>query len=93
MFVETASANAGAAVAKIPTVDLLCDPRSYDPANFYVDGFHPDDAGYAIFAAAFLAQIAAMPPALPQTSCAQMALLGAHALGADLAPLPNLEWP
>jgi lysophospholipase L1-like esterase len=33
----------------IPVIDLECDPKSYDPANFYIDGFHPDDAGYAIF--------------------------------------------
>jgi len=34
----------------IPVVDLECNPESYDPKNFYVDGFHPDDQGYSTFA-------------------------------------------
>jgi lysophospholipase L1-like esterase len=42
------------AVSKgIPVIDAECDPRSYDPSNFYIDGFHPDDAGYSLFAQLF----------------------------------------
>ncbi|HET9342000.1 MAG TPA: GDSL-type esterase/lipase family protein [Candidatus Eremiobacteraceae bacterium] len=37
----------------IPVIDTECDPRSYDPSNFYIDGFHPDDAGYALLAQLF----------------------------------------
>lgn len=37
----------------IPVIDAECDPRSYDPSNFYIDGFHPDDAGYSLFAQLF----------------------------------------
>jgi lysophospholipase L1-like esterase len=52
-----------------PVIDLLCDPQSYVPANFYTDGFHPNDAGYAAFAAAFYAQITATTPAAPSSTC------------------------
>ena len=31
-------------------VDLLCDPRVYEPGSFYTDGFHPSDRGYAVMA-------------------------------------------
>ncbi|MBV9867308.1 MAG: carboxypeptidase regulatory-like domain-containing protein [Abitibacteriaceae bacterium] len=40
----------------VPTVDLYNDPNSYEPANFY-DGFHPNDAGYALLAQKFEAVI------------------------------------
>jgi lysophospholipase L1-like esterase len=41
----------------IPVVDLECNAGSYDPKNFYVDGFHPDDSGYSTFAALFTLMI------------------------------------
>jgi lysophospholipase L1-like esterase len=53
----------------IAIVDLLCNPQSYVASNFYTDGFHPDDAGYAVFAQQFYAQYIAATPALPQASC------------------------
>lgn len=59
--------NGAIAANGIPVIDLECDPASYDPANFYVDGFHPDDAGYALFAAKFataLRNFGAPPPAV-----------------------------
>lgn len=31
-------------------VDLMCEPRIYSAANFHSDGFHPNDAGYALMA-------------------------------------------
>ena len=31
-------------------VDLMCDSRLYSPAIFSSDGFHPNDAGYVLFA-------------------------------------------
>ncbi|GAC1300910.1 MAG: hypothetical protein NVSMB19_08270 [Vulcanimicrobiaceae bacterium] len=74
----------------IPTVDLLCDPRSYDPNNFFTDGFHPNDAGYATLAGAFFAQIVAATPALPKTSCPQMSL-GAKNVVPAIAPLPDFN--
>jgi lysophospholipase L1-like esterase len=57
------------AASGTPVIDLLCNPQSYVPANFYTDGFHPDDAGYAAFAAAFDAQITATTPAAPSSTC------------------------
>ena len=58
-----------AAASGIPVVDLLCNPQSYVPANFFTDGFHPNDAGYLAFAQAFFAQVTATTPAAPQTTC------------------------
>ena len=58
-----------AVASGIPVVDLLCNPQSYVPANFYTDGFHPNDAGYLAFAKAFFAQIIATSPAPPQATC------------------------
>jgi lysophospholipase L1-like esterase len=63
-----------AAKLGLPVVDLLCNPASYVPTNFYTDGFHPDDAGYAAFAQAFVAQILAVTPTLPQASCSYMSI-------------------
>lgn len=53
----------------IPVIDLECDPASYDPANFSSDGFHPDDAGYRIFAKSFAKAIRLGFAPLPQGSC------------------------
>jgi lysophospholipase L1-like esterase len=50
-------------------VDLLCDPRSYQPAYFSADGFHPNDAGYSIFTHAFVNVITSPSPPAPSSSC------------------------
>jgi lysophospholipase L1-like esterase len=50
-------------------VDLLCDPRSYATGNFSADGFHPDDAGYAILAQAYNAQVQSLSATKPAASC------------------------
>ncbi len=57
------------AATGIPVVDLLCDPQSYAATNFYTDGFHPNDAGYAEIAKQFYAQISAATPAAPAAAC------------------------
>jgi lysophospholipase L1-like esterase len=62
-------------------VDLRCDPRSYNPANFSADGFHPDAAGYQILANSyynqlFLAQLGLAPK--PQPSCSPFSAAAAH---------------
>jgi lysophospholipase L1-like esterase len=59
-----------------PVVDLLCNSQSYVAANFYTDGFHPDDAGYAAFAQAFFTQIEATSPALPSKTCSYVTATG-----------------
>ena len=58
----------------VPVVDLLCNPASYDPANFYIDGFHPNDAGYALLAQQFLTAALSDNPPAPQAQCAQEAI-------------------
>ncbi len=63
--------------AGVPVVDLQCDPRSYMPSNFYTDGFHPNDAGYAALASSFLTQALANAPAAPQAQCAQQGIQSA----------------
>ncbi|HXW76456.1 MAG TPA: SGNH/GDSL hydrolase family protein [Candidatus Eremiobacteraceae bacterium] len=70
----------------IPVLDLECNAASYNPANFYVDGFHPNDAGYALLAQLYAQAIqhyGAGPPAgnCPPYSVAPDALTR-HALDA-----------
>ncbi|HEY3413675.1 MAG TPA: GDSL-type esterase/lipase family protein [Armatimonadota bacterium] len=48
-----------AAAYGVPVIDLFSDPTSYDPANFWVDGFHPNDQGYLILAMRFEAVLQA----------------------------------
>jgi lysophospholipase L1-like esterase len=71
-----------------PVIDLLCNPQSYVPANFYTDGFHPNDAGYAAFAAAFDAQITATTPTAPSSTCSYIPTvnLKVHALPSSAFP-------
>jgi hypothetical protein len=57
------------AASGIPVIDLECDGRSYDPNNFYVDGFHPNDAGYKILAQTFAQDIKNYGGPPPQGSC------------------------
>jgi lysophospholipase L1-like esterase len=63
-------ANATAALGAT-VVDLMCDPRTYQPANFSSDGFHPSDAGYAFMAAEVLRALSGGTPA-PQQDCGFM---------------------
>jgi hypothetical protein len=60
--------------ADVTIVDLLCDARSYDSANYSSDGFHPNDQGYAFMADALYRAVqgATTPPA---ASCPEMALV------------------
>jgi lysophospholipase L1-like esterase len=56
-------------------VDLLCDPRSYDPAIYSSDGFHPNDRGYQYMAEKLLAAITASSPPAPSGNCSQMRIV------------------
>jgi lysophospholipase L1-like esterase len=53
-------------------VDLMCEPRLYNLANLSGDGFHPNDAGYAIIAEKVAAAIAAAAYPPPIANCSQM---------------------
>ena len=61
-FSREANRQAGSGVA---VVDVLCDPAVYIAANFSRDGFHPNDAGYALIAGRIASVVngAASPPA------------------------------
>lgn len=59
----------------VSIVDLLCDPRSYEAANYSSDGFHPNDRGYAFIAEAFLAAIRSTSLTEPQATCPQTVLV------------------
>jgi lysophospholipase L1-like esterase len=62
-------------VQNVSVVDLLCDPRSYDPAHYSSDGFHPNDRGYAFIADAFLTAIRSTSVTEGQPTCAQTVLV------------------
>lgn len=75
----------------IPVVDLLCDPRAYDPANYSSDGFHPNDAGYAIIAASLTPPLEgkSIPP--PRAHCPQRRIV--PPLQVPVGPwMPRLPW-
>jgi lysophospholipase L1-like esterase len=64
--------NPSAGVTVSAVVDLLCDPRSYNVANFSADGFHPNAVGYQIFAQSYFNQYVAVRlghPVLPAATC------------------------
>lgn len=59
----------------VTVIDLLCDPRAYQPSNYSSDGFHPNDAGYAFLAEEVLKAIRAGGSPAPAASCPQMTLV------------------
>jgi len=50
-------------------LDMMCDARSYNPANYSSDGFHPNDAGYAFIAGEILQAVTATSWPAPASSC------------------------
>jgi lysophospholipase L1-like esterase len=61
----------------VAVVDLLCEDRFYAPSSFSSDGFHPNDAGYAIMAEMMLAAIQQTSYRLPSASCGRMTVVPA----------------
>jgi lysophospholipase L1-like esterase len=55
-------------------VDLMCDARLYQPSAYASDGFHPGDAGYAIFAENALPALRDGVNNQPNTNCQQRRL-------------------
>jgi len=53
-------------------VDLMCEPRLYQTAQLSSDGFHPNDAGYAILAAEVVRATTSSAYAAPKGACAEM---------------------
>jgi lysophospholipase L1-like esterase len=56
-------------------VDLLCNPRFYDSANYSGDGFHMNDSGYAIMAEEMLDAIRSRGYPRPSSNCAEMTIV------------------
>jgi lysophospholipase L1-like esterase len=66
--------NAINPLQNVTVVDLMCDPRFYNPANFSSDGFHPNDALYAVMGAEIASALTSASYPAPKSSCAQMTL-------------------
>ena len=77
----------------VPVVDLQCDPASYTPSNFYTDGFHPNDAGYAALAAHYVTQLLSNAPAAPASSCAYQGLASAPGVTPTSARVRSIDIP
>jgi hypothetical protein len=60
--------------AGITVIDLMCDPRLYQSAYLYSDGFHPNDAGYAALGAEVASALTSASYPAPKSRCAQMTL-------------------
>lgn len=58
----------------VVVVDLLCRTDIYTPANFSPDGFHPNDAGYAVMAEALWPYLLEGQAPTPPASCAARTL-------------------
>ena len=58
----------------ITVIDLMCDPRLYQPSVLSSDGFHPNDAGYSLLGAEIVKALTSTSYPAPKSSCAQMAL-------------------
>jgi len=58
----------------ITVIDLMCDSRLYQSANLSSDGFHPNDAGYALLGAEIVKAVTSGSYPAPRSSCSQMVL-------------------
>jgi lysophospholipase L1-like esterase len=63
------------ASSNVLVVDLLCEPRIYDPSHVSSDGFHPSDQGYQLMAELGYGALANGTAATPSPSCAQRTLV------------------
>jgi lysophospholipase L1-like esterase len=61
--------------SSITVVDMMCDGRSYFPFNYFSDGLHPNDAGYAFMSSEVVKAITSASYPLPQSSCAGMTIV------------------
>jgi lysophospholipase L1-like esterase len=59
----------------VSVVDLMCEPRLYQPSNLSSDGFHPNDSGYAILANGVVNAITSTAHPAPAATCPQMTLV------------------
>jgi len=59
----------------IAVVDLLCEDRAYQAGSYSRDGYHPNDAGYAMLASLMLDAINTATYPAPRSSCARMSVV------------------
>jgi lysophospholipase L1-like esterase len=58
----------------VTVIDLMCDSRFYQSSFYSSDGFHPNDAGYAMLGAEVVKAVTNTSYAAPRSSCSQMTL-------------------
>jgi lysophospholipase L1-like esterase len=58
----------------VTIIDLLCDARLYQSSYYSSDGFHPNDAGYALIGGEVVKALTSSSYAAPRGSCPQMTL-------------------
>jgi lysophospholipase L1-like esterase len=58
----------------VRVIDLMCLSALYAPSSISSDGFHPNDAGYALMAAEVVRAVTAASFPAPQASCPQMSM-------------------
>jgi lysophospholipase L1-like esterase len=56
----------------VTVIDMMCDSRTYERSNYFSDGFHPNDAGYAFMAGEVVRAITTSSYPAPRASCSQM---------------------
>jgi lysophospholipase L1-like esterase len=56
-------------------VDAMCDSRSYLASNYYSDGLHPNDSGYAYLASEVVRALTSTGYPAPQSSCPAMTVV------------------
>lgn len=73
--ITTTVINPSRTSKSVIVVDLMCDARLYQSSSLSSDGFHPNDAGYSILAAAVVSATTSSSYPAPQSSCSQMTLV------------------
>jgi lysophospholipase L1-like esterase len=58
---------------RVRVIDVMCNAALYQRSSLHADGFHPNDAGYAILAAEVVRAVTATSYPAPQANCAAMA--------------------
>ncbi|MBM3771868.1 MAG: SGNH/GDSL hydrolase family protein [Acidimicrobiia bacterium] len=56
----------------VDVIDLMCEARLYDRGHYSNDGFHPNDAGYAVIGEMVARAATSTSHPAPARSCAQM---------------------
>jgi lysophospholipase L1-like esterase len=59
----------------VTVIDVMCDSRMYLPSNFFSDGFHPNDAGYAFIAGEIVRAVTSSAYPAPQSNCGFMSIV------------------